>query len=66
MDSPQATGHNLLDSIIFTSFFLGLFSFLAEYSKELVGFSALITIILGLYRLYRIVEGIFKHTKDTE
>lgn len=37
MDSPQATGHNLLDSIIFTSFFLGLFSFLAEYSKELVG-----------------------------
>jgi len=66
MDSPQATGHNLLDSIIFTSFFLGLFSFLAEYSKELVGFSALITIILGLYRIYRIVKGIFNHSKESE
>lgn len=66
MDSPQPTGHNLLDSIIFTSFFLGLFSFLAEYSKELVGFSALITIILGLYRIYRIIRGILNHSKDVE
>lgn len=66
MDSPQATGHNLLDSIIFTSFFLGLFSFLAEYSKELVGCSAMITIILGLYRIYRIIKNILNHTKDVE
>ena len=66
MDSPQPTGHNLLDSVIFTSFFLGLFGWIAKYSTELVGFSAMITIVLGLYRIFRIIKGILTHTKDVE
>jgi len=66
MDSPQPTGHNLLDSVIFTSFFLGLFGWMAKYSNELVGFSATVTIVLGLYRIFRIVRGILNNTKDAE
>ena len=66
MNAPTPTGNNLLDSVIFTTFFLGLFSFIAQYSRELVGVSAIITIIIGLYRICMIIKNILKHTKDVE
>lgn len=66
MDAPQPSGHNVIDSLVFTSFGLGLFTYLSKYSAELVTFSAIVSITLGLYRIYRIIEGILKRTKESE
>lgn len=66
MDAPQPTGHNVIDSLVFTSFGLSVFTYLSKYSSELVAVSAMISITLGLYRIYRIVRGILNHTKDAE
>ncbi len=66
MDSPQPTGHNVIDSVVFTSFGLSFFTYLSKYSAELVAISAIISISLGLYRIYRIIHGILNHSKDVE
>ena len=62
MDAPQPTGHNVIDSLVFTSFGLSFFTYLSQYSSELVTISAIISISLGLYRIYRIIVGILNHT----
>lgn len=66
MDSPQPTGNNVIDSLVFTSFGLSFFTYLSKYSSELVATSAIISITLGLYRIYRIIKSILNHSKDVE
>lgn len=66
MDAPQPSGNNVIDSLVFTSFGLSFFTYLSEYSTELVAVSAMISIALGLYRICVIIKNILNHTKEIE
>ncbi len=72
MDSPQATGHGIIDSVIYTGFALSVLGWMAKYSQELVGLSAFLTISLAVYKWYKNIryelhkKKMNKQNKDSE
>lgn len=66
MDSPQPTGHNVLDSAIYTGAFLSLAGFFADYSRELVGLSGFLTATLAVYKWYKNIRNEINSRKITK
>jgi len=66
MDSPQPTGHSIIDSAIYTGFAMSVLGWLSKYNQELVGLSAILTISLALYKWYKNIRFEMNQKKITK